>query len=178
MVLLPAMCKPDEDRLCALDAGSRDGARHFIALNESVVCDSPLFKCTDTFDTGVYGDACQYSPGRMKRVVTVAGLELVQVSGSTLAKPWEQSNYGSCTDIWAPGAWIESAFAPGRTSTQVYSGNPQAAALVAGVAAIILSKDPGATPAEVANTLFAWSSESLLMYNRPKTTRRVLQVKI
>ena len=149
-----------------------DLVEQLIALNVTVV--------TPAGDSGV--DACNFSPPRLANVITVAALEITREAGSgvkggsTMAHPWFESNQGTCVDVWAPGAYIESAFAPGTSEVAVYSGTAQAAAMVAGAAALILERNPSFTPDQVKSAMLSdWTSGTLLLYRNESTTNLVLQ---
>ena len=119
-------------------------------------------------------DACNFTPSGGENVVTVGALEVFNASDSLRARPWIESNYGKCVDLWAPGAFIESAFSASRNA--VYSGTSQAAAITAGVAATILEGNPTMTPRDVGQALLDSSSDNLMLYTLPSSTRRVLQL--
>lgn len=63
------------------------------------------------------------------------------------------SDFGDWADISAPGVDIYSAYATSDTSSGKMSGTSQASPVVSGVAALYLSRNPGATPAEVEEVL-------------------------
>ncbi|MCA1842283.1 MAG: S8 family peptidase, partial [Actinobacteria bacterium] len=93
---------------------------------------------------GAGADACGSSPARVKDVITVGA------SDATDKKPsW--SNYGSCVDVFAPGANIVSADGAGTDNAawKQLSGTSMSSPHTAGVAALILSAVPTATPADI-----------------------------
>lgn len=93
------------------------------------------------------GDACDKSPARAgthNGVVTVAATD-----SSDRETSW--SNYGSCVDIWAPGASILSTKNGGGTTTM--SGTSMSSPHVAGGAALYLSGSTGASPSNVESAL-------------------------
>ncbi|MBO4205557.1 S8 family serine peptidase [Micromonospora echinofusca] len=92
-------------------------------------------------------DACNFTPARVAEAITVNA----STSGDARAS---FSNYGTCTDIYAPGAGITSAWSSSDTATNTISGTSMAAPHVAGGAALILGGAPGLTPAQVASTMF------------------------
>lgn len=87
-------------------------------------------------------DACNSSPAR------VAGAITVNASTSSDARA-SFSNWGTCTDIFAPGASITSAWHTSTSATNTISGTSMAAPHVAGVAALYLSGNTSASPATV-----------------------------
>ncbi|GAA1339770.1 S8 family peptidase [Saccharothrix algeriensis] len=89
-------------------------------------------------------DACGTSPARTPEAITVNATDSSD-NRSTF------SNYGSCTDIFAPGTSITSTWHNGGTNS--ISGTSMATPHVAGAAALYLSDKTTATPAEVAKAL-------------------------
>ncbi|TDB74748.1 S8 family peptidase [Micromonospora sp. KC723] len=90
--------------------------------------------------------ACNYSPARVPAAITVAG-----TTSSDARMP--SGNYGSCLDLYAPGANISSTWHTSDNTTTTISGSSMAAAHVAGCAALALSANPTWTPAQVASYL-------------------------
>jgi subtilisin family serine protease len=91
-------------------------------------------------------NACNYSPARTPNAITV---------GSTTSSDARSSfsNYGTCVDIFAPGSSITSASNSGNTSSTSMSGTSMSSPHVAGAAALFLSANPTATPAQVRDAL-------------------------
>ncbi|MFP2911115.1 S8 family serine peptidase [Pyxidicoccus sp. 3LFB2] len=91
-------------------------------------------------------NACNYSPARAPNAITV---------GSTTSSDSRSSfsNFGTCVDIFAPGSSITSASNSGNTSSTSMSGTSMASPHVAGAAALFLSANPTATPAQVRDAL-------------------------
>jgi serine protease len=85
-------------------------------------------------------DACNQSPASAASAITV------NASTSSDARS-SFSNYGTCTDIFAPGSSIRSTIMGG--GTQSWSGTSMASPHVAGVAALILDEDGSLTVGQV-----------------------------
>jgi subtilisin family serine protease len=87
---------------------------------------------------GVAQDACKYSPARVPEAITIGA-----TTSSDAKTSW--SNYGNCVDFFAPGASITSAWYEQRHATRTISGTSMAAPHVAGVAALYLQSNTGAS---------------------------------
>jgi subtilisin family serine protease len=119
-------------------------------------------------------DACDYSPARMPEALTVGASDTLDVRASF-------SNWGSCLDLFAPGVSITSAFYTSPTAIKTWSGTSMATPHVAGVAALYLEGHPTALPAEVSDSILAyttkavvqnaWSAAHNLLYTRPVVQR-------
>ena len=93
------------------------------------------------------GNACSYSPARLgtrSGIITAAATDSANRETS-----W--SNYGSCVDLWAPGAGILSTRRGGGTSTK--SGTSMATSHVTGTAALYLSRHTGARPGDIESAI-------------------------
>lgn len=93
--------------------------------------------------SGNSGDnACLYSPAMEPAAITVNASTPSDDDAS-------YSNYGSCTDIYAPGSSVLSASHANNSGSATMSGTSMASPHVAGAAARILSEHPDYTPADV-----------------------------
>jgi subtilisin family serine protease len=91
-------------------------------------------------------NACNYSPARAAAAITVGATTSSDARAS-------YSNYGTCLDLFAPGSSITSAWYTSDSATNTISGTSMASPHVAGVAALYLQANPGASPSTVRNAI-------------------------
>ncbi len=84
-------------------------------------------------------NACNVSPARVPEVLSVG-------ASNREDRLWEETNYGGCVDLFAPGQDVTSA---GFGSSLTMSGTSMAAPHVAGTAALILERDRSLGPSTV-----------------------------
>ncbi|CAM4128949.1 S8 family peptidase [Kibdelosporangium persicum] len=114
-------------------------------------------------------NACNSSPARVTEAITV------NASTSSDARA-SFSNYGTCTDIFAPGQSIVSAWATSNTATNNISGTSMATPHVAGAAALYLSANTSATPAAVQSALIQRSTPNVVTSPGSGSPNRLLFV--
>ncbi|RCW40813.1 peptidase inhibitor I9 [Halopolyspora algeriensis] len=114
-------------------------------------------------------DACNSTPARVAEAITVGATNRQDDEAS-------YSNYGSCLDLYAPGSNITSAWIGSDTDTNTISGTSMAAPHVAGAAALILSANPSATPAQVRDTMVGTAGTGKVGNPGPGSPNKLLYV--
>jgi subtilisin family serine protease len=110
-------------------------------------------------------DACRQSPARVTEAMTIGATDSTDTKTS-----W--SNYGTCVDWFAPGLGITSAWNSSNTATNTISGTSMATPHTAGVAALYLQGNPGASPATVRQALYDNTTKGVV--NASKTVNNHL----
>lgn len=118
-------------------------------------------------------DACNFTPARTPEAITVGASDQsdkrsIYTAGS--------SNFGSCLDIWAPGSAIVSASHNSNTGTTSMGGTSMASPHVAGAAALVLSANPSATPAQVRSALVGAATQGKLTDIRTGSPNLLLKI--
>jgi subtilisin family serine protease len=104
---------------------------------------------------GVHQNACNSSPARVTEAMTISATD-----SSDRKASW--ANYGSCVDWFAPGVSITSAWYTSNTATRTISGTSMATPHTAGVAALYLQGNTGASPATVRTALFNLTTKGIV----------------
>jgi serine protease len=114
-------------------------------------------------------DACGFVPAFVPSAITV---------GSTDSKDARSSfsNYGTCTNIWAPGSSITSAGHEDDTGAKTFSGTSMACPHVAGAAAMMLERNPDFRSEQVLEKLLAKAATNYITDLKQGDTNRLLYV--
>jgi len=112
-------------------------------------------------------DACSFSPAFALSAITVG-------STDSQDRRSDFSNYGMCTNIWAPGSSILSAGHSSDTATATKSGTSMACPHVSGGAALVLQKNPGFNYAQVLSTLQANAIDGAISDLKDLDTNKLL----
>ncbi|XP_068448967.1 proprotein convertase subtilisin/kexin type 9 isoform X1 [Clinocottus analis] len=116
-------------------------------------------------------DACLYSPASEPEVITVGA---VNSADRLMSQGAGGTNFGRCVDLFAPGDDIVSASSACSTCFTSRSGTSQAAAHVAGVAAVILSSNQNTAPAEVLQTMLRYSISNTIDFLSLSAAQRLV----
>jgi cysteine-rich repeat protein len=114
-------------------------------------------------------DAATTSPARVAEALTVAASDSDDRRAS-------DSSFGSIVDLFAPGVDIVSAWVSSDRAKATLSGTSMATPHVAGVAAVYLLANPGASPQAVANMLLANTTPGRLIGVPSGTPNRLLRI--
>jgi aqualysin 1 len=99
--------------------------------------------------------ACDFSPARVSAAMTIGATTQSDARAGF-------SNFGPCVDWFAPGVNITSAWFSSTTATRSLSGTSMASPFVAGVAALYLQSNHGASPLQVRNALYDKTTKNIV----------------
>jgi subtilisin family serine protease len=114
-------------------------------------------------------DAGNFSPARVREAITTAATQRNDCVHTA-------SNFGPLIDLYAPGVLITSTWATSDTATITISGTSFSSPHVVGGAAMFLSTNPTATPAQVSAFLIRTATPNVLCNVPPNTANRLLFV--
>jgi hypothetical protein len=97
------------------------------------------------------GYSCDVSPASAPNAITVNAATKTNNDAS-------YSNFGQCSDLYAPGSEVKSAWFSSNTATATISGTSMAAPHVAGAVARILTHYPTLAPAQTSTRLLTEAS--------------------
>jgi len=114
-------------------------------------------------------DACNFSPAFVPSAITVGSTTSLDARSSF-------SNYGRCTDIWAPGSDVVSASHTSDSGSRSLSGTSMACPHVSGAAALILGVDPSKNSAKVLEDMLDDAARDVISDLRTGDTNALLYV--
>jgi len=114
-------------------------------------------------------DACNFSPAFVATAITVGSTTSTDARSSF-------SNYGVCTNIWAPGSNIVSVSASSDTGSRSLSGTSMACPHVSGGAALILAANPTMKPSAVLAQMQSDGAKDVISGLRAGDTNLLLYV--
>ena len=112
-------------------------------------------------------EACSQSPARAAQSFAVAATDSLDTRASF-------SNFGNCTDIFAPGVGILSAWHTSDSATQTLDGTSMATPHVAAAAALLFDEDSTLTPAQIRQRLIARSTPNVVSSAGTNSPNRLL----
>jgi len=114
-------------------------------------------------------DACGFVPAFVPAAITVGSTDSLDARSSF-------SNYGTCTNIWAPGSAITSASHEDDTGAKTFSGTSMACPHVAGAAAMILEQNKDLKSEQVLERLLVRAATNYVTDLKTGDTNKLLYV--
>ena len=114
-------------------------------------------------------DACGFSPAFAAKAITVGSTTRQNARSSF-------SNFGRCTNLWAPGSDIISAGVNSDSAQRSLSGTSMACPHVSGGVALLFEEDPTRTPAQILEILQFKAADEFITGLRPDDVNYLLWV--
>lgn len=112
-------------------------------------------------------NSCSYSPSSAPTAITVGAINSADAKAGF-------SNWGSCVDIHAPGVAITGGWIGSPTSTRTIQGTSMASPHVTGAAAVFLGLNPGASVAQVTQSILGQATDNAITGLMPDTVNKLL----
>jgi len=163
--------KTSGNRVASMSLGGR---RIFEAM-EPVVDAAVSAGCVVVVAGGNFNDdACLTTPAYIESAITVGSTARGSLPNTDVRSPF--SNYGRCTQMWAPGSFILSAGHTSDTDTDVKSGTSMACPHVAGAVALLWEEAPATATTAVLGILQERSMKDRIQGLRPEDVNYLLWV--
>jgi len=107
-------------------------------------------------------NACSYTPSGILSTISVCSSEIAGFAPNEFDSRSSFSNFGTCTDIFAPGRDITSTWIGSNTATNMISGTSMACPHVAGYVAGLLSENPARRPNDILALLQSHGQKDLV----------------
>jgi len=107
-------------------------------------------------------NACNFYPAGIASCITVGASDTTSQGDGQIDVRASFSNIGTCLDLFAPGDAITSAWIGAPAATRVLSGTSMACPHVAGEAAVLRSRNPGASPQQIRDLLVATGHQGVI----------------
>ena len=143
------------------------GGGYSSAVNSAAtsLVNSGVFLAVASGNSGA--DACNYSPASAPGTITVNASDINDARATF-------SNYGGCTDVYAPGVNITSAWIGSTTATNTISGTSMATPHVTGVGALYKATYGDAAASTVISWITSNATANVISGNPSGTPNRLL----
>jgi subtilisin family serine protease len=125
-------------------------------------------------------DACSLSPANAPHALVVGASSLTRASGgSRMRRDVRAQNtaWGRCVNLYAPGDSVQLPGLDGGVPTvMVWSGTSMSAGYVSGAAALVLERDPTASPERVAQMILSSATPNAVDERRGGPRGRLLYI--
>jgi len=110
-------------------------------------------------------NACNYSPASADDVISVGSTDVGVSGGNQIDIRSPFSNWGTCTDVFAPGSNIMGAWIGTPAATRTISGTSMASPHICGITALIVAANPNLSFAQVKAEIVASSTKGVITLN-------------
>lgn len=115
-------------------------------------------------------NSCDYPLANVREALVVGATQRSTSTNYTADLQTAWTSFGPCVDLYAPGSTIMSSISDNDQAYGTNSGTSMAAPHVAGVAALVVSRAPFATPAQVHDAIVNGATPNVVQKNINNTT--------
>jgi subtilisin family serine protease len=122
----------------------------------------------------IEADACGLSPANAPHALVVGASALARATGGSQTRRdvrAPNTAWGRCVNLYAPGDSVQlPSLDRGVPTVMVWNGTSMSAGYVSGAAALVLERDPTASPERVARTILASATPNVVDERRRNAT--------
>lgn len=158
------VAQPGKNKVISMSLGGGSSAALDAAINKAKAAGVIVSVAAGNSNA----DSCKYSPAGAAGAFTVGAMTSKDERSSF-------SNFGACTDVFAPGSAILAADPSSKRATRVRSGTSMACPYVSGVFATMRQKFPSDTVDTLYERLVLWSEKGALEDVGSKSPNQLLR---
>lgn len=157
-----AKAKRDRKSVVNMSIGNALNSPNYVGVIDAINAatrEGTLFAVSAGNDNG---DTCTKAPAAAESCIAVGSTAQASRDGAQIDARSSFSNYGGCTDVFAPGSGITAAYSTSDTAYSTMSGTSMASPHVAGVAAAYMGANPDVSALDAKAAILDTATKDLI----------------